>query len=319
MKVLDSMRDADSTRPIRVIIDTDVSIGIPERDVDDGLALVMACNSKQLSISAITLTYGNSTLKNVSNAMRRLNEYLNIPEDSITCGATSAGDLGKRTDAVDSLITLLERHKHTVISIGPLTNIATAIKMRSDLVQQIDQLVVVAGRRPGCRFLTGNYPLSHPDLNFEKDPNAAEFLLQSGVSLKLAPFELSSKIWITESILDRIRMSGTPTGEFLYKACMPWLELWRKRFSTDSYPIIGFNPFDCLAIACVTDADLVTNELCEATIEEDNYDATDKKVQGSGGAKKPYLHVRPKPGGPYSYAFDIVREDFLDSLIARLK
>lgn len=313
------MTESSTTNPVRVLIDTDVSIGIPERDVDDGLALVMACNSKRLSISAVTLTYGNSTLKDVRNAMQRLNEYLRLPTGGITNGATSADDLGKRNSAVESLIASLEQHKHTIISLGPLTNIATAISLRPDLVSQIDKVVLVAGRRPGFRFLTGNYPLSHPDLNFEKDPRAVSVVLASGVSLVFAPFELSSKIWITEEILDRVRAGGTPTGEYLYKTCMPWLELWRKRFSTDLLPISGFNPFDCLAIACITDEDLITSEKCVAAIEEDDYDATDRKVQGTGHARKPYLHVRPDSGGPHVFAFEVERERFLNSLISRLR
>lgn len=308
----------EQTKPVRTIIDTDVSIGIPDRDVDDGLALVMARNAKQLAISAITLTYGNSTLKNVSDAMGQLNEFLQFPEDGITCGASSAKDIGKRTAAVQSIIAALERHKHTVLALGPLTNIATVLTVRPDLATQIDRVVVVAGRRPGFKFLTGNYPLSHPDLNFEKDPAAFDVLLGSGISLMFAPFELSSKIWITEKILNRVKSVGTPTGSFLYKSCMPWLEFWQQRFSTEFHPIIGFNPFDCLAVACVADADLITSERCMASVEENNYDATEKKVQGTGRANKPYLHVRSEAGGPHLYAFEIVREEFLNRLLARL-
>lgn len=303
---------------IRAIIDTDVSIGIAQRDVDDGLALLMAHHSPKLTISAVTLTYGNSTLKKVCGAMSSINEYLRLPESIIKSGAESHTELGKKTDAVDCITSNLESQRHTLIALGPLTNIASVVKLRPDLVSQIEKVIMVAGRRPGHRFLTGNYPLSHPDLNFEKDPAAVNVLLETKLPIVFAPFELSSKIWITESILDRIKQTGTELGKYLYSACMPWLEMWRSRFSTELFPVVGFNPFDCLAIACVTDSDILTTERAEAVIEECAYDATDWKVQGTGVVPKPYLHVCADSMGIHEYGFEIVREEFLKRLIDRL-
>lgn len=304
---------------ISVIIDTDVSIGIEQRDVDDGLALSMACHSPELKVSAVTLTYGNSTLKKVRGAMSSLNEHLRLPESIIRCGAASHAELGKKTDAVDCIISNLERQPHTLIALGPLTNIASAVKLRPDLVSQIEKLIMVAGRRPGHRFLTGNYPLSHPDLNFEKDPAAVDVLLKTKLPIVFAPFELSSKIWITEFILDRIKQTGTELGKYLYSSSMPWLDMWRNRFSTELLPVIGFNPFDCLAIACVTDSDILTTERVEAIIEDSDYDTTDLKVQGTGIVSKPYLHVCAASTGIHEYGFEILREEFVRRLMERLK
>lgn len=302
----------------KIIIDTDVSIGIPDRDVDDGLALVMAKNSPQLCISAVTLTYGNSTLANVQESMNRLNDYLGIPGICIASGAATSFELGKKTDAIVKMATLLEQSKHTLVCLGPLTNVASLLQLRPDLKTQIDRIIVVAGRRPGHRFLTGNYPLSHPDLNFEKDPVAAQIILDAGNPIIFAPFEISSKVWITDNFLQKLSEAKTHTSDFLRKNCQPWLELWKEKFSTALLPNIGFNPFDCLAIAILTDTDLITSEKCDAKIDASNYDATDLAVQGTGSGNKQYLHVSHNEQGLHTYCFDIVREEFLIRLLNRL-
>lgn len=301
----------------RVLIDTDISIGVPERDVDDGLALVMAVNSPQLTIDAITLTYGNSTIENVEGAMLELNKHLHW-QGLIASGAKSSSDLGKPTEATEHIISLLQQDKHTIVALGPLTNIASVLKLCPELSSQVEQVVVVAGRRPGHRFLTGNHPLSHPDLNFEKDPWATEVLLNTNIPLILAPFEISSKVWITEEFLMRLAGFDSPVSAFLHKACLPWLGMWRERFSTGFVPTVGFNPFDCLAIACLTDHDLISFEPCDASIEYGDYDSTDTHFQGTGNCTKPYLHVRPNLDGKCRYAFDIEREEFLKRLLGRL-
>lgn len=302
----------------KIIIDTDISIGIADRDVDDGLAIVMANNSQQLNISAITLSYGNSSLVNVQEAMKSLNKYLGMPNEIIASGAAGAFDIGKSNHASDKMITVLEQSKQTLVCLGPATNTASLLLLRPDLKSQIERIILVAGRRQGHRFLTGNYPLSHPDLNFEKDPVAAQILLDSGIPIVFAPFELSSKVWLTDAFLQTLSAAGTKTSTFLHSHCQTWQNLWKENFSTSMFPIIGFNPFDCLAIAALTDSDIITSERCDAKIDQSDYDATDSMVQGSGSGCKPYLHIERNEGGKHTYCFDIVREEFLTRLLTRL-
>ncbi|MBZ0184613.1 MAG: nucleoside hydrolase, partial [Candidatus Obscuribacterales bacterium] len=173
----------------RVLIDTDIAIGEPNRDIDDALALVMAVNSPDLTIDSITLTYGNDSLENVLNSMGRLEGISSFPPLLSASGAESSQDLGKATAATGLLASQLEKDPATIVAIGPLTNIASLILLRPELTSRVTEVIAVAGRRPGQLFRTGEHPRSHPDLNFERDPEAFAVLLGSQIPVVLAPFE----------------------------------------------------------------------------------------------------------------------------------
>lgn len=305
----------------RVVIDTDIAIGIPERDVDDALAIVMALNSPELEVCGITLSFGNDSLENVAQCMSELAAIAGLAKMEVASGAGSAADLRKRTEATFLLEDAAKGGPMTVLCLGPVTNLATFVQAHQELVKQIDEVVIVAGRRPGQRFRTGNHRSSHPDLNFEKDSTAMEALLGSGLKLVFAPFEVSSKVWVTGRILDLIERNGTRTARYLAENCRPWLEFWKRNFSTKLLAIDGFNPFDCLAVAWLTDRDLLSWETVGMRIEDGDYDSADGVVQGKIGWKK-YLHVdscRTCSGGRQIYIHDVEREGFLERLVARLK
>lgn len=318
----------------KIIIDTDIALGQRERDVDDGLAIVMASNSPELSIEAITLTYGNDSLENVEKSMTALAKLVDGLPATWSKGARDSGDLGLASEATDRIIATLEKEPATIIAIGPVTNIASAIILRPEIATKIEEIVMVAGRRPGQRFLTGNYNKSHPDLNFERDPEAMKVLLNSRVPLTLAPFEVSSQVWFTDTVLSEISKKNSPLSKYLVDHCKNWLAFWQKIFSTPFYPIEGFNPFDTLAIAWLTDRELLSWQQADLRIEIDDYDLSDETMQGTGEARKPYLHARLDSNNPQketaktvpesdsgkrcNYIYDVQREEFLKRLVQKL-
>lgn len=317
-----------------MVIDTDVAIGHRERDVDDALAIVMAANSEKLDICGITLTYGNESLENVSRSMGELRSIAGLTNVPTGAGARSRDDFGKVTEATLLLEQSCKAGPVTMLCLGPATNLATFLEQKPELAKEIEEVVLVAGRRRGQKFRTGNYSKSHPDLNFEKDPDSLKRLIDSRTNLVFAPFEVSSKVWITEHILELIRRHGTATAKYLSENCRPWLEFWKRTFSTPLLPVEGFNPFDCLAVAWLTDPDLLAWERVKMKIEDGDYDLAARVVQGSEATKQ-YLHAecasssfcsqdtsRPdqrEQGREHTYIFDVERELFLERLIARLQ
>lgn len=303
----------------KIIIDTDIAMGIPNRDVDDGLALAMANAAPELSLEAITLTFGNAELHQVITAMENFNQLLNFPTHRIAIGADSPQALSKDNDAVKLMAKLLKRTKYTLIALGPVTNIAALVTQHPELISQIERLIVVAGRRPGHRFQTGQFPLSHPDLNFEKDPSAMAEILQTDIPIIFAPYELSSKVWIDDTFLEAMRDHKTALSKYLASKCSPWLTLWKEKFSTSAHPITGFNPFDCLAISSLIHCDLITSEPVQAKIEYANYDQTAQFLQGTGETNKPYLHVTASKNSNLTYCYDINTEKYIPKLLSLFK
>lgn len=308
----------------RILIDTDIAMGLAERDVDDGLAITMALNSKDLIVDGITLTYGNDSLSNTETCMENLLNKLSTNALPVKKGASSKDDLNKETDATQFICSNLKEKKLTIVSIGPLTNIASAINLceNKENYKNIEEIIVVAGRQKGQRFLTGNHETSHPDLNFERDPEAMQILIDSGIPITMAPFEVSSKVWFNQAVIEQIKKKETELANYIAIHSQNWLSFWNKTFSTNLHEIKAFNPFDTLAIAWLTDRDLLSYCGAELKIEDSNYDLTDKTVQGSGSAQKPYLHARLNQKDsdlcPYKYIYDVSREKFLERLISRL-
>src|SRR5919106_141890 len=276
--------EAVAQAKIPVWIDTDPAVGEPERDVDDGLALVQAFNSPELAIRGISVVFGNAPLDRGLPIARQLVRDFGPPWLGVFAGAAGAAELGTETEASRALTGALRSEPLTILALGPATNVATVLKRHPELAAQVVRIVAVAGRRPGQRFTTGTTNTKgHRDFNFELDPNAFRILLESKTQLVLTPFEISSKIWIESPDLDRLAAGGA-AARALAGPARQWLDLWRRLFSVQA-----FNPFDTLAVGYMLSPDAFDCERLPTTIEVLPDDVTEPGVQGTKVEKKPYL------------------------------
>ncbi len=280
---------AASTRThdrIAVWIDTDPALGEPDRDVDDGFALVQAFGTPELDIRGVSIVFGNAPLDRAVQIGRRLVRDFGPSGLTVTAGAADAEALGRQTEASRALSDALLQRPLTVLALGPATNIATVLKNRPDLAARISRVIAVAGRRPGQKFTTGTTNRKgHRDFNFELDPESFRVLIASGVPLVLAPFEISSKIWMEATDLD-LMASGPPAAQTLVPPSRAWLSLWRTLFAVD-----GFNPFDTLAVSLALAPDSFECETLPIEIQTLPDDVTEPGMQGTAGETKPYLLV----------------------------
>jgi inosine-uridine nucleoside N-ribohydrolase len=282
-----------------VWIDTDPAIGEPERDVDDGMALIQAFNSPELDVRGVSVVFGNTPLVRTWPIARDVVGRFGPAGLRPSRGAAGADELSAPTEATENLTAALREEPLTLILLGPATTVASVLKRTPALASRIVQVVAVAGRRPGQRFVTGTTnPRGHRDLNFELDVEAFRVILDSGVPLTLAPFELSSQVWITEEDLARLA-EGPVAARFLADASRGWLRVWRETFGVD-----GFNPFDTLAVDIVAHSGRMACEPGRAAIERGSDDATEARMQGTTVAEKDYLVVRSADhptGRPVTY------------------
>lgn len=249
------MARAAHAEPIDVWLDVDPAIGMIEKDVDDGLAMIQAFHSPELRIRGVSVNFGNSPLERgypiAQDVVARFG-----PEDlPVHSGAASPDDLGKQTDAVDAMAAALAERPLTLLALGPVTNVATLIQKHPGLHDRIEAIVMVAARRPGQIFRPKpESERQFPDFNFESDPRAMEVLLQSAVPLVFAPWEVSSHVWITNANLETLRGSGE-SGAYIADKSRSWIRMWKRMSDTD-----GFNPFDTLAIGYLTHPETIQSE-----------------------------------------------------------
>lgn len=268
-----------------VWIDTDPAMGEPERDVDDGLALIQAFHSPELDIKGVSVVFGNAPLDRGLPIAQRLVREFGPSGLTVFSGAAAASDTLVETAASQAIADALRRSPMTILALGPAANIATVLARHPELKSRITRVIAVAGRRPGQRFTTGTTNTQgHRDFNFELDPRAFQVLLDSRVELVLAPFEISSKIWLDARDLDRLGAAGSPSARAIVAPAREWLSLWARLFGVG-----GFNPFDTLAVAYAISSDGFRCERLPARIETLADDVTEPGVQGVRVERKPYL------------------------------
>ncbi len=259
-----------------VWIDTDPSVAPGGHEIDDGIALLQAFGSPELAIRGVSVVFGNADLPAADRIGRYIVSHFGPRGLQVYTGASGPADITRETPATRALARALRHERLSILALGPATNIAALLKRHPDLASRIVEIVAVAGRRPGQQFTAGNATAPLSDFNFERDPDAFQILLDSNVPLAFAPWEISSKVWISRQDLEPLA-AQSPGIRWLMPAALDWLQLWKTRFGTD-----GFNPFDALAVGRLVDPDTLTCSPVSMRIERSD---------------KPYLVARePKEG-----------------------
>ncbi len=265
--------------PIAVWIDTDPSVGRGGHEVDDGFALIQAFHSSALAISGVSVVFGNAPLNAAFPIGQRLVKDFGPKGLGVFRGAASARDRGIETDASRALVAALRSKDLVILMLGPATNVATVIQNHPELRPRVKAIIAVAGRRPHQKFSISPSVRPFRDFNFELDAAAFQVLLDSRVPLVLAPWEISSKVWIRQADLAHLKSSNTSLG-WVLDAAQDWLEFWKKNLAAD-----GFNPFDTLAVGyAIAPAGYICDRL-PMRIEQ----LPDDTASGSEVPNKPYL------------------------------
>jgi inosine-uridine nucleoside N-ribohydrolase len=234
-----------------LIIDTDVALGVEHegrpRDIDDGFAIVEALNCEDVELIGITTVYGNGPHAEVH---RVANEIVALKGAStpVLPGAEAAlpqdGPMPPPNAAVEFLAEQLRVRRLHIAAIGPLTNIGLLAHYHPDVLGNIESVIMVAGRSEDAPFYIGDAgPVQ--DFNFENDVRAAQRVLESGVPVVLAGFELTSQVVVTEADLETIARVGTDTARYFHRNSVAWCRWWTRQFPADG----GFHPWDSAAIA----------------------------------------------------------------------
>jgi inosine-uridine nucleoside N-ribohydrolase len=226
-------------QPLPVWIDTDAACGTEERrDVDDCWAIAAAARSNRIAIRGITTIFGNADATTSANVARAMCTRFGCDVQP-TIGAERAGD--PATAAVEALAAALRRERLFILSLGPATNIAAALKAHPDLASRVLGVIAIAGGTEMDYFDTGSRIFHAHDQNFRRDIPAFETLLNAKVPIVLIPYDTTKTIVFTADDLARL---SDPQTRWLADASREWLDHWTRISDRD-----GFVPFDAVAVA----------------------------------------------------------------------
>lgn len=191
---------------IPVIIDTDPGH-------DDALAIMLAVKSSVFDIKAITTVAGNSTIENTTRNARYILKLLNREDIPVFSGAKEPlkrnlikavvhGESGLEgidpqnapdltNDAVEQILSIIKNSndKITLVTLGPLTNIAKAIKKSPSIMSRLKEIVIMGGalKVPGNKNRVAEF-------NIFVDPEAAETVFNFNVKKTLVPLDACNHV-----------------------------------------------------------------------------------------------------------------------------
>ncbi|HEA6341013.1 TPA: ribosylpyrimidine nucleosidase [Escherichia coli] len=200
---------------------------------DDAIAMMMAAKHPVIDLLGITIVAGNQTLDktliNGLNVCQKLEinvpVYAGMPQpimrkqivaDNIHGETGLDGPVfepltrqAESTHAVKYIIDTLMASDGdiTLVPVGPLSNIAVAMRMQPAILPKIREIVLMGGA-----YGTGNFTPS-AEFNIFADPEAARVVFTSGVPLVMMGLDLTNQTVCTPDVIARMERAGGPVHD----------------------------------------------------------------------------------------------------------
>jgi inosine-uridine nucleoside N-ribohydrolase len=222
-----SWRAAAPTKPRRIILDTDPGI-------DDMMAIFLALRSPELKVEAITPVCGNVPLEfTLPNALR-LVEIAGRTDVPVAAGAShpllrrlvtaghvhGANGLGGvdfpepkikpvRETAPEIIRRIVRENpgEITIVAVGPLTNVALALRSDPELAAMIPQIAIMGGS------LSGGNMTPAAEFNLYVDPEAARVVFDAHIPLAMVGLDVTRKCQLSEQQIQQLEAAQNPVSQ----------------------------------------------------------------------------------------------------------
>ena len=307
--------------PRRILIDADPGI-------DDSCAILLALASPELSLEGLSIVHGNCSLEQgainglsvleLANAGHiplakgcvspLVQPSLLAPETHGNTGLGYAKLLSPRNRPViqhgcDFLIEkiLSAPGEITLVAIGPLTNIALAIRQEPHIVQSIKELIIMGG---AIRHEGNTTALA--EFNTYVDPHASHIVFHAGIPTTLVPLDVTYQCILTTQDVKRLQKIDSPISTFIKDATRFYME-----YHDDYQGIEGCVINDPLALALT-----FAPELCD-------YQELPVDVDISGGVSMgktfaDFYNYHKKPAN-MKVALGVRPRDFIELFLERME
>lgn len=221
--------------PLPLLIDTDVA-------PDDLVAIAFLLASPEVDIKAITVSgTGEAHCREGVDVVLRLLERLDAPTVAVACGRETpmAGDhafpdawragadggsgldlpaTSRQPFAGDATELLSDTGNEVeglhVLALGPLTNLADALRRDPDLATRLGPVMAMGG----ALHVAGNVMLAGPpdnqvaEWNIYVDPTAAQTVIDSGLEVRLVSLDGTNQVPVTPGYAERVREEARGPG-----------------------------------------------------------------------------------------------------------
>ena len=262
----------------KVILDTDIG-----DDIDDSFALLLLLESHKFNCLGVTTVFRNSLKRakmakqlirslgydikvyrgiddplkqNIDHLIsKEIKEKEKYDEDGKYIfpqyDKSMENEKVEDENAVDLIIRMIHLYPHevTLIPIGPLTNIASAIKKDPTIVPLIKEI----------RLMGAGLNLNFVERNIFCDPDAAKIVFSSNINKIVAvTINVTSLTSLTEEEVNSLKNNNSKAIKLVYEAMMKWFKHYE--FSS---PVMH----DPLTVASLIDESIINTQLCHLDVD----------------------------------------------------
>ena len=221
--------------PPRVWIDTDIALGAPAGDVDDGFAVAALCaaaRAGRIELLGISTVSGNASAGEAEGCARAM-----AAVSGFAVPVLRGGDARGGGESAGAAIARLPEGTR-IVALGPLSNVAAALSAAPDLPGRAT-LRLVGGNLSSRGFLP---PLWPHEFNLAYDRKAARAALSAPWrELALYPLDVVRRLRCDGTRLDAIASCGAP-GALLARGSRRWLARTRWRHGRRGFPLWDLPP-----------------------------------------------------------------------------
>jgi purine nucleosidase len=232
----------------RIIFDCDNTFGIPERPVDDGLALLYLLGKPQAHLTGVTTTYGNGGVDAVYHNTRNMLRDLGRSDIPVLKGGASK--TRRASEAAEFLAEQAGRNPGSlkILATGALTNLYAAYESDPRFFENIKEIVLMGGITAPL-FLNG---VKLDELNFSLDPQASCCVLTNGKNISAATGNNCLPAYIRhEDYMSRLLNAANPVGRYIYEQTRSWFDVKVK-----TYDLNGFYAWDEVSAVYLLEKDM---------------------------------------------------------------
>lgn len=219
----------------KLIIDTDPG-------VDDAITILMAFQLTDVEVIGLTTIFGNVTTKDATQNALHLCEVAGFPDipvaegipEPLKRGPPFIADFIHGSDGLGNTFPPYPKNKKidknaceflvdkvseypgevTILALGPLTNIALAVKKDRLFASKVKKIVILGG----SFFASGNINPA-AEANVYGDPEAADIVFTCGAEIVVIGLNVTTQVLMTYQDLCELRDSEGRYGRYIYNIC----------------------------------------------------------------------------------------------------
>jgi purine nucleosidase len=210
-----------------VLLDTDIG-----DDIDDALALALALNSPEIDLIGVTTVFGDTRLRarlakhvlhvferddipvaaGISTPMLARHRPSGVAQAAILAPGKEQAISNRSGPELIIEQALARPGRLTLLCIGPLTNVATALLKEPRLFMAIRNIVMMGG----------SSSIPFPEWNVRSDARAAQIVLSAGIPITLLGWNITTRCQMRTEDIERLRDKNMPQTRLLSDLIAIW-------------------------------------------------------------------------------------------------